>query len=156
MTGRGGGYDGTMSSSYSEDQAQSDDTLDDRGVDDILDEGMSPPERPSRPVARAQTAREDAEGETLDERLEQEEPDPVAAIDHSAEAQAEEIAGADADADPTDGFEVGDDRTGRLVQPDGGFTGEPDQLPAAEDAGVDGAAASAEEAAVHTVDEDTL
>jgi hypothetical protein len=155
MPGPGRGYDRRMSS-YSEDQAQPDDTLDDRGVDDVLDEGMSPPERPSRPVARAQTAREDAEGETLDERLEQEEPDPVAAIDHSAQAQADDLAAADVTADPTDGFEVGDDRTGRLVEPIEGSTDDTNQLPAADDAGVDGAAASAEEAAVHTVTEDQV
>jgi 5-(carboxyamino)imidazole ribonucleotide mutase len=71
------GYDGDMSSSFSEDQLQPDDTLDERGVDDVLDEGMSPPERPSREMARGTTAREDAEGETLEERLEQEEPDPI-------------------------------------------------------------------------------
>jgi hypothetical protein len=155
MSGTGRGYDVRMSS-YSEDQAQPDDTLDDRGVHDVLDEGMSPPERPSRPVARALTAREDAEGETLDERLEQEEPDPVAAIDHSAQAQVDDLAAADATTDPTDGFEVGDDRTGRLVEPVDGSTDDANQLPAADDAGVDGAAASAEEAAVHTVTEDQV
>jgi len=148
------GYDRLMSSSFSDDQLQSDDTLDERGVDDILDEGISPPERPSRATAQGLTAREDAEGETLDERLEQEESDPVAELDHSAQAQADEIAAADENADPTDGFEVGGERTGRLVEPDGGWTGEADHVRVAEDAGVDGAAASAEEAAVHTVDED--
>lgn len=59
-----------MSSSFSDDQLQPDDTLDDRGVDDVLDEGMSPPERPSRETARGITAAEDAAGETLDDRLE--------------------------------------------------------------------------------------
>ena len=128
-----------MSSSFSDDQLQPDDTLDERGVDDVLDEGMSPPERPSREVARGVTSADDAEGETLDERLEQEEPDPTAHIDHSAEAQEDELA------DPTDGLEVGDERTGRLTGLDGD---------SADDVGVDGAAASAEEAAVHTVQED--
>jgi hypothetical protein len=145
-----------MSSSFSEDQLQPDDTLDDRGTDDVLDEGMSPPERPSRPTARGETARDDAEGETLDERLEQEEPDPVAEIDHSAQAQADRIASADENADPSDGFEVGDERAGRLVEPDGGATDEETQVPAADDAGIDGAAASAEEAAVHVVEEDQV
>jgi hypothetical protein len=145
-----------MSSSFSEDQLQPGDTLDDRGTDDVLDEGMSPPERPSRPTARGETARDDAAGETLDERLEQEEPDPVAAIDHSAQAQADEIAGAEENADPTDGLEVGDERSGRLVEPAGGATDDANQLPAAVEAGVDGGAAGAEEAAVHVVDEDLL
>ena len=133
-----------MSSSFSDDQLQPDDTLDERGVDDVLDEGMSPPERPSREVARGVTSADDAEGETLDERLEQEEPDPTAHIDHSAEAQEDELLG-DEGADPTDGLEVGDERTGRLTGLDGDN---------ADDVGVDGAAASAEEAAVHTVQGD--
>ena len=80
----------------------------------------------------------------------------MAAIDHSAQAQADEIADADENADPTDGLEVGDDRTGRLVEPADGSTDEATQVPTAEDAGIDGAGASAEEAAVHTVDEDAL
>lgn len=133
-----------MSSSFSDDQLQPDDTLDERGVDDVLDEGMSPPERPSREVARGVTSADDAEGETLDERLEQEEPDPTAHIDHSAEAQEDELLG-DEGADPTDGLEVGDERAGRLTGLDGD---------SADDVGVDGAAASAEEAAVHTVQGD--
>jgi hypothetical protein len=137
-----------MSSSFSEDQLQSGDTLDERGVDDVLDEGMSPPERPSRPVAQGVTAAEDAQGETLDERLEQEEPDPAAAVDHSAEAQADELGDTEG-TDPSDGFEVGDERTGRLTDATGGSA---DDM--ADEVGVDGAAASAEEAAVHTVEED--
>jgi hypothetical protein len=137
-----------MSSSFSEDQLQPDDTLDERGVDDVLDEGMSPPERPSRDVALGVTAAEDAAGETLDERLEQEEPDPAAAVDHTSEAQEDEILG-DEGEDPTDGFEVGDERTGRLTEAEGDNADD-----VADDVGIDGAAASAEEAAVHTVEED--
>jgi Family of unknown function (DUF5709) len=132
-----------MTSSFSDDQLQPDDTLDDRGVDDILDEGMSPPERPSREMSRGVTAREDSEGETLEERLEQEEPDPASQVDYSAEGPGDEES-----ADPSDGFEVGDQRSGRLTQ------SEQDDDDTAEDVGIDGAAASAEEAAVHTVEED--
>jgi hypothetical protein len=140
-----------MSSSFSGDQLQPDDTLDDRGVDDVLDEGMSPPERPSRDVARGTTAAEDAAGETLDERLEQEEPDPAAHVVHDAGAQAEELEDADENGDPSDGFEVGDARTGRLVESDDDGVAEDDL---ADDVGLDAGAASAEEAAVHTVEED--
>jgi hypothetical protein len=137
-----------MSSSFSEDQLQPDDTLDERGVDDVLDEGMSPPERPSPEVAHGVTPAEDAEGESLDQRLEQEEPDPVADVDHSAEAQEEEIL-ADGGTDPSDGLEVGDERTGRLTEAQGENADD-----VADDVGIDGSAASAEEAAVHTVEED--
>jgi len=138
-----------MSSSFSDDQLQSADTLDERGVDDVLDEGLSPPERPSPAMAHGVTPADDAAGESLDERLEQEEPDPVAQIDHTAAAQESELLGADENADPTDGFEVGDQRTGRLAQAEGETSDD-----VADDVGVDGAAASAEEAAVHTVEED--
>src|SRR5690349_1803524 len=105
-----------MSSSFSEDQLQPDDTLDERGVEDVLDEGMSPPERPSREVARGVTAADDAAGESLDERVAQEEPDPAAEVDHTAQGQEADLADADENADPTDGFEVGDERTGRLTK----------------------------------------
>jgi hypothetical protein len=137
-----------MSSSFSGDQLQPDDTLDERGVDDVLDEGMSPPERPSPAVAHGITPAEDAAGETLDERLAQEEPDPAAEIDHTAQA---ELTDAYENADPSDGFEVGDERTGRLVGSEDGAEDD-----AAVDAGIDGGAASAEEAAVHTVEEDQV
>lgn len=136
-----------MSSSFSDDQLQPDDTLDERGVDDVLDEGMSPPERPSRETARGTTARDDAEGESLDDRLEQEEPDPNATIDHTAAGDAE--GDADESTDPSDGDQVGDDRAGRLTASEGDLD---DDI--AEEVGIDGGAASAEEAAVHVVEED--
>jgi uncharacterized protein DUF5709 len=131
-----------MSSSFSEDQLQPDDTLDERGVDDVLDEGMSPPERPSREMAQGITAREDAEGETFEERLAQEEPDPTAEISDDIDDSTEET-------DPSDGFEVGDERAGRLTASEGDLD---DDI--AEEVGIDGGAASAEEAAVHVVEED--
>jgi hypothetical protein len=149
MTQPAWGYDRVMSSSFSDDQLQSDDTLDERGVDDVLDEGMSPPERPSRDTAQGRTAREDAEGESLEDRLEQEEPDPVSHLDHSAQAQEDELTDGDG-LDPSDGFEVGDQRAGRLVADEDGVDGD------GVDAGIDGAAASAEEAAMHIVEEDQL
>lgn len=143
-----------MSSSYSDDQLQSDDTLDDRGVDDVLDEGMSPPEHPSRAMARGTTAAEDAAGETIDERLEQEEPDPVAHLDYSAPSPEDEPSDDDANDDvnddPSDRGEIGDERTGRLVADEDGIDGD------GIDAGIDAGAASAEEAAMHTVDEDEI
>lgn len=50
--------------------------------------------------------------------------------------------------------EVGDLRAGRLVAPDEGAHEDAEKDIIAEDVGIDGAAASAEEAAVHLVDED--
>ncbi|MFC9679484.1 DUF5709 domain-containing protein, partial [Streptomyces sp. NPDC056948] len=52
--------------------------------------------------------------------------------------------------------EVGDARSGRLVAPDEGAHEDEESALVAMDVGIDGAAASAEEAAVHVVDEDTL
>src|SRR4051794_28972589 len=139
----------SMSSSFSEDQLQPDDTLDERGVDDVLDEGMSPPERPSRESAQGTTAREDAEGETLDDRLEQEESDPAAEVDHTVEGHEDLLVDGEG-TDPSDGYEVGTARTGRLTEDEDETADD-----SAEEVGIDGGAASAEEAAVHTVDEDT-
>lgn len=122
----------------SEDQLQPQDTLDDRGVDDILDEGISPPEQPRGVTAKGVTHAEQIEGETIDERVAQEEPE----VWEAAEAEA----GADI-LDGDVGGEVGAERTGRLEASD-----EATDL-YAEDDGIDGAGASAEEAAVHTIDE---
>jgi hypothetical protein len=122
----------------SEDQLQPSDTLDDRGVDDVLDEGYSPPERPSRVTAKGVTPREAREGESLDERVAQEEP------------EVWEQGAAEADADIVDGDvggEVGEQRTGRLK------AGDLADDRFAEDEGIDGAAASAEEAAMHTIED---
>lgn len=87
--------------------------------------------------------------DTLDHRLEQEETDPVAGIDHTEQAHLDEMLDPDDPTDPSDGWEVGDERTGRLTEPV-----DADQLPAAEEVGVDAGAASAERAAMHTVEEE--
>ena len=67
----------------SEDQLQPSDTLDDRGVDDVLDEGYSPPDREP---ARLRHPHEVDEPETLDERLAEEEPDVSADRDGDDDA----------------------------------------------------------------------
>jgi hypothetical protein len=122
----------------SEDQLQPQDTLDDRGVDDVLDEGISPPEQLRGSTAKGVTPAEAAEGETIDDRLRQEEPEVWEEAE--AESRADVVDG------PVGG-EVGEERTGRLQAADETT----DQF--AEDEGIDGAGASAEEAAVHTIDE---
>ena len=55
------------------------DTLDDRGIDEVLDEGYSPPERPLAVEETGTTAREQRTGESLDERLLRERPDDAPA-----------------------------------------------------------------------------
>ncbi|QIX27580.1 hypothetical protein ncot_13930 [Nocardioides sp. JQ2195] len=126
------------------DQLQPEDTLDDRGVDDILDEGISPPERPRGVTAKGVTAREELEGETIDERLDQEEPEVWADVEETRDADI---------LDGPVGGEVGTARAGRLVAPDEGSGEDVDSELVAEDEGIDGAGASAEEAAVHVVEE---
>ena len=64
-----------------EDQLQPQDTLDDRGVDDVLDEGITAPDHPQGVTAKGVTDREQLEGETIDDRLSQEVPDPSAEAD---------------------------------------------------------------------------
>ena len=125
------------------DQLQPGDTLDDRGVDDILDEGISPPERPRGVTAKGVTDREQLEGETIDERVAQEEPEVWADVDEERDADI---------LDGPVGGEVGDQRTGRLLAPDEGAHEDVDNELFAEDEGIDGAGASAEEAAMHTIE----
>ena len=121
------------------DQLQPEDTLDDRGVEDVLDEGYSPPEREPDHLKHPEG------GETLEDRLDDEQPEVW--------ARAEE----EGDADIVDGDvggEVGASRSGRLLSPDEGSHEDVDAELVAQDEGIDGAGASAEEAAVHTIDEE--
>jgi hypothetical protein len=126
------------------DQQPLEDTLLDRGVDDILDEGYSPPERQPATHRVGTTANEQREGETWAERLAQEveEPDPYADTDAEHDEAWE---GQDAS---------GNDRAGRLVAPDEGAHEDDERDLYAEDVGVDGGGASAEEAAMHLVEDE--
>ena len=144
-------------------QLQSGDTLDERGVDDILDEGYSPPEKWSVLEKFGNTAEEEREGESLDQKLAEEEPDPALQYDDDDEVEPG-ATGTDLDLDSGideqqlgddfgDDQEVGDQRAGRLVSPDEGAHSDIEKDLVAGDVGIDGAAASAEEAAVHIVEE---
>ena len=125
-----------------EDQPQSggDSLVDDRGLTEPLDEGYSPPEKWSVAEGYGNTPLEEELGETLDMRLAQEEPEPdpyeVAAQD------TEDVGG-----------EVGTERAGRLVDENAGIGPDTERDMIGEDVGIDGAAASAEEAAVHIIEE---
>ena len=87
-----------------EDQLQPEDTLIDRGIDDVLDEGYSPPDKPRGAYAYGTTASEQHGHETIDQRILQEEPDPYSAYgapeDESGERRArrEKLGGQDPDA----------------------------------------------------------
>ncbi|OLT19472.1 hypothetical protein BJF78_10935 [Pseudonocardia sp. CNS-139] len=125
------------------------DTLDDRGVRDVLDEGYSPPERPLGVEEWGTTADEEAEGESLDARLARELPD------YGDDDEGDGLGdSADTDGELLDD-EVGETRAGRLVASDDGGTFDTDEELYAVDIGIDGAGASAEEAAVHVVSEES-
>ncbi|GAA1263856.1 DUF5709 domain-containing protein [Pseudonocardia aurantiaca] len=126
------------------------DSLDDRGVGDVLDEGYSPRERPLAVDDWGTTADEEAAGEPLDARLAREQRE-----DGDYDGDYDGLG----DSSDTDGElfddEVGDVRAGRLVASDQGGTFDTDGELYATDVGIDGAASSAEEAAVHLVAEES-
>ena len=126
---------------------EAEDTLEDpRGVRDVLDTGWSPPERPWAVNDWGTTESEELAGESLTGRLARELPD----------ASGDDGDGL-GDASDTDGEllddEVGGRRSGRLVESEETW-GDVEPELYAMDVGVDGASASAEEAAVHIVDRD--
>ncbi len=122
--------DPALGSEGDSNQIPGEDTMSDRGVDP-MDEGFTLPERPRPEVAHwGETPWEESRGETLDQRVAQEEPEVW---------EAEQVT------DPN--------RAGRLTEDaDAVEAGVNDQF--AHDAGIDGGAAGAEEAAVHVVDEE--
>ena len=141
-----------------EDQLQPEDTLDDRGVDDLLDEGYSPPERPRGVDAFGTTLAEQRQGESLEQRLAHEEPDPANAVEDPLE-DSEMVGGDDPDAIAAeDDFlgdgEVGGRRSGRLLAPDEGAHEDTESDMVADDVGIDGGGSSAEEAAMHIVEDE--
>lgn len=129
-----------------EDQLSQEDTLIDRGVADVLDEGYSPPERPYGSGAFGS-------GETLDQRLAEEEPDPAARVGDPLDRDDQwRSNAAEREAEFPQRREVGQRRAGRLVAPDLGFGEDTEADLIAQDVGISGGAASAEEAAIHIID----
>jgi hypothetical protein len=100
-------------------------------ADEIMQTGYSPPEREPHNLRDAPTPFEESQGESLDERLSEEEPD-ISPDDPDTSA-----------ADP---------RAGRLVAPDEGAHPDDESDAIAADVGPAGYASSAEEAAMHVVD----
>src|SRR5688500_17524245 len=116
-------------------QLQPQDTLELDGVDDILDEGIVTRERWSPAEKFGNTPLEVRQGETLDQRIAQEEPD---------------VDATDWDQEDLDDRQVGDRRSGRLIMSDEEH--HDDRF--AQDAGIDGAGATAAEAALHVIPAD--
>ncbi len=114
---------------FSADQGTSE-TLTGDNTQDPLEAGYTPPERPNKSW-RGETAEEDRDGESLDEKLAEEEPEV-------------------SEADLENAWE--DDRAGRLVAPDEGAHADEEADEIATDVGRAGYAATAEEAAMHISD----
>ena len=118
------------------DQIQEADSLIDRGVEDVLDEGYTAPEQWSAAQGFGNTPEEMRQGETINQRVKQEEPEKKPAeVEWNAFGEDRE---------------VGRERAGRLmhVQGPGG------EAILGSDVGFSGGAASAEEAAMHIISED--
>jgi hypothetical protein len=106
-----------------------------------LDTGYSPPDREPTATRYGTTAAEQEAGESLDQRLAQEEPD----FGVEEESLDEDGTG--------ERYAEADVRAGRLVAPDEGAHADEESDLVAYDAGIAGSAASAEEAAMHVVEE---
>lgn len=114
-------------------QLQPEDTLINRGVDDVLDEGYTTPENWSPLQGYGNTPAEMKRRETIDMRRAQEEPE-TQRVDGPWNPDGEQR-------------EVGSKRAGRLIDTRDG-SGEV----FGADVGIDGGAASAEEAAMHVIE----
>jgi hypothetical protein len=129
------------------------DTLAGPPGDDPLDRGVATPERWSAPIRSGGTAEEQEEGESLDELLAEEEPDVgVAGYGGGDFADLDENApGGDVQRSLRE--EVPDARAGRLVSAYDDEGVDDDGEAIGFDAGIDSGGATAEEAAVHVLDE---
>ncbi|MGC3992968.1 MAG: DUF5709 domain-containing protein [Propionicimonas sp.] len=124
------------------DQLQPDETLLDRGVDDVLDEGYVTGENWSPAQGFGNTAKEMRQGETLEMRIAQELPEQPVKLEGPWNPDASEPR------------EVGKARAGRLVDANGGVPGlDTEAESVGSDVGIDGGAATAEEAAMHIIDD---
>lgn len=130
------------------------DTLDGDPGDDPLDRGIAPPERWSAGMRDALAGEDNVE--SLDDLLAEEEPDVTDEEDDDSWDENEtggEVVRLQRD-------DVPDQRAGRLAATEADVYGEGDDVPAvqdgellASDTGIDGGGATAEEAAVHVIDD---
>jgi Family of unknown function (DUF5709) len=136
----------------------SSDTLDGAPGDDPLDRGVVTPDRWSAGIRYGTTAGEQQDGASLDRLLAEEEPDvgfdPEDEDDDESGAFAGDEDIADEDVDGLLLDDGPDPRAGRLVAEDEGAHPDEEADLVASDAGLDAGGATAEEAAVHVVDED--
>lgn len=118
------------------------DSLNDQDLrSDVLDTGVDAGDRYTASTRFGTTANEQAQGESLDQLLAEEEPDVSADFDDDDEDVRADL-----------GSER-EERAGRLIAPDEGAHEDEEEEVFAIDAGIDGAGATAEEAAIHVINE---
>jgi hypothetical protein len=110
--------------------------------DELMQTSYIPPDREPHNLRDAPTEAEELAGESLDDKLAEEEPDLDPEDDPASDPDIGDSAYLDQDA-----------RAGRLVAPDEGAHADTERDEIAFDAGMAGYASSAEEAAVHVIDE---
>lgn len=118
---------------------EADDTLSGQAPDEDAETDYSPPDFEPKSTRYGTTELEQLEGESLDQKLAEEVPD----------VGTTELAGDELSEDTEE-----DPRAGRLVAPNEGAHGDDGSDEVAEDVGPAGYGSSAEEAAVHVIDED--
>jgi len=138
------------------------DTLEGDPGHDPLDPGIVPADRWSAGERYGTTLAEERAGESLDQLLAEEEPEPDPYADDElspgapsarARDEVDELL-ADEDLDGLLLDDGADPRAGRLVAPDEGAHPDEEKDLIGRDVGIDAGAASAEEAAIHIVDDD--
>ena len=123
----------------------------DDDVEGMYETSYSPPEREPANTRFGTTLAEEREGESLDQRIAQEEPDPTARYEEQRDV--DEVDEDEQEPEDLRYTEVGGDRAGRLVDPDEGAHEDAEKDLIGSDVGIDAGAASAEEAAVHVIDQ---
>ena len=122
--------------------------------DDPLDRGVIPPERWSAGIKFGSTADEQTSGESLDQLLAEEEPDTAFDTDDEPPEDSDDDEEADEYLDGLLLDDGQDPRAGRLVAEDEGAHPDEEEDLVARDVGIDAGGATAEEAAMHVVEED--
>ncbi|MEU1483971.1 DUF5709 domain-containing protein [Streptomyces sp. NPDC005752] len=138
--------DGSDADNRPTDDLDPENVIDEPDLDDMLDTGYSPPEKPLGVSKYGTTAEEQREGESLDRRLAQEVPEEDPVLEDRADDEPEDNGPEEDDA--------GDERAGRVAAADEEPGAVRNNRVLGRDVGIDGGAASAEEAAVHIQDDE--
>ncbi|MFF5897203.1 DUF5709 domain-containing protein [Streptomyces argenteolus] len=128
------------------DELDPENVIDEPDLDDMLDTGYSPPEKPLGVSKYGTTAEEQREGESLDQRIAQEQPEEDPFQVNLTEGEPEDNGPEEDDA--------GGERAGRVAAAEDARPLRNNRV-LGRDVGIDGGAASAEEAAVHIQEDET-